>query len=186
MIILVGLQLGHDKVLLRTLSEYTQIDDTYNKLPYGKEFFELENPALVCSWLRRLCPIRFYLCGNEKEIVDEWSNLMIQHEIDQPNPFWINDDNWFTLLVNEQAPVQEQVKWNFAKKFAADSRTQQLLPLKVKDLPDDIRFQSALRRVTKTFDERAASITAKLLNWYENSSRTTSTFDQVNYARVER
>lgn len=175
-----GFQLGYEGVVINQIKDYVPFDENYEKLPYGKELFQFEDPALICSWLRRLCPIRIYLYGNESKIIDEWSESMIQHETEPLEKNLINDDDLFIFLENENEPIKDEVKWNFGAKYALKWPVKNFHPLNIKSLPDNIRFQSALRNVNKTYEDRSTLITAKLLNWYENSIRSMYFLDDVS------
>jgi hypothetical protein len=160
-----GAKFGYPSATVRALDDYIPKNEIYNKLPYGKLIFEYEDPKIICRWLRLLSPIRMYLYGNEQIIPNEWSKQMISTEPDQTIKRIVNDDDWCTFLENES--INDDIKWNFSSKHGRTWEITQLTPIKLDTLEDNIRFRSALRRSTVTFQSRMSTVTAQIFDWFD-------------------
>jgi hypothetical protein len=160
-----GAKFGYSSAIVRALDDYIPKSEIYDKLPYGKLVFEYEDPKIICRWLRLLSPIRMYLYGNEQIIPNEWSKQMISTEPDQTIKRIVNDDDWCTFLENES--INDDIKWNFSSKHGRTWEITQLTPIKLDTLEDNIRFRSALRRSTITYQSRMSNVTAQIFEWFD-------------------
>ena len=127
--------------------------------------FEYEDPKVICRWLRLLCPIRMYLYGNEQIIPNEWSKEMASHEPDHSVKRIVNDDDWCVFIENE--PINDDIKWNFSSRYGQSWQIKNLTPTKLETLNNNLRFRSALRRSTITYQNRMSTVTAQIFDWFD-------------------
>ena len=161
---IVGHQLGYSSIIIRTLNDYIPSSNEADKqtlLPYSQILFEHENPLNIRDFIRRLCPIRLYLYGNNELIASEWSKLLISSETNLMN----DEDNWCAFIENEE--IENDIKWNIGKMFGENWQIKRLTPINLIDLNRNLQFQSALHRTFKTFDRRQTEITTEIFDWYD-------------------
>jgi len=115
----------------------------------------------IRDFIRRLCPIRLYLYGNNELIASEWSKLLISSETNLMN----DEDNWCAFIENEE--IENDIKWNIGKMFGENWQIKRLTPINLIDLNRNLQFQSALHRTFKTFDRRQTEITTEIFDWYD-------------------
>ncbi|CAF1471583.1 unnamed protein product, partial [Rotaria sordida] len=156
-------KLGYLSIIIRTLDKYIPIDNIENPhlIPYNSALFNNEHPHYICELIKKLSPLRFYLYGNDYLISSEWSNLMITREIHVME----DEDNWCAFLENE--PIDNEIKWNFKSMFGEKWKVNHVVPINLSDLDKNLRFQSALRRAFKTFNQRQIEVTAEIFEWYD-------------------
>ncbi|CAF4020305.1 unnamed protein product [Rotaria sordida] len=160
-------KLGYLSIIIRTLDKYIPIDNVENPhlIPYNSALFNNEHPHYICELIKKLSPLRFYLYGNDYLISSEWSNLMITREIHVME----DEDNWCAFLENE--PIDNEIKWNFKSMFGEKWKVNHVAPINLSDLDKNLRFQSALRRTFKTFNQRQIEVTAEIFEWYDQCIR---------------
>ncbi|CAF1223722.1 unnamed protein product [Rotaria sp. Silwood1] len=160
-------KLGYPSVIIRTLDKYIPIDDAekLQLMPYASHLFNNEHPHYICELIKRLSSIRFYLYGNDYYISSEWSNLMITREIHVME----DEDNWCSFLENEL--IDDEIKWNFKPMFAEKWKVKHIAPINISNLDKNLRFQSALRRAFKTFNQRQIEVTTTIFEWYDQCIR---------------
>lgn len=169
--------MGFNSTIIRTLSEYIPKTDIYENLPYGKLYFQHESPTNICQMLKELCPVRFYLLGNEPTIRSVWSKTMVAEEADQSASDFINEYDCYWFLEHE--PIKESIKWDFKTRHGENWKVKHLRPIQSSSVIENIFFRSALRRSHKSLGARQVRITAKLLIWYDVSRENKFLLDGV-------
>ncbi|CAF0978985.1 unnamed protein product [Rotaria sp. Silwood1] len=159
--------LNYPSVIIRTFDNYIPSMDEQKPclLPYSQILFHHEHPQYICELIKKLSPLRLYLYGNEEFMLSEWSNLMINSEAHVME----DEDNWCAFIENEY--IDDEMKWTIGPKFGANWQIKRIAPINLSELDKNLRFQSALRRALKTWNNRQNEITAEIFDWYDRCIR---------------
>jgi hypothetical protein len=159
-----------------TLHDYISSDESDFNMSAEDRAFVRHQKKIICSLLKKIAPIRIYIIGNDENISNEWSELMIKNEPNNHGHTVPQYDQWCTFVENE--PITSETVHKLVHRYSSSWQLTNITPVRLDTIRNDIHFLPAFDRSHTTLEAREMTANIELclwaMNYHENSTKYSS------------
>jgi hypothetical protein len=174
--LILGQDLCHDyEPRVCTIYDCIKLDQSDSNMSQEDRAFVNQQNEILCSLAKKIAPIRIYVVGNEENISNKWSQLMLENEPDNADPTALLYDQCCTFVQNE--PVTAESLHNFVHRHGSSWKVTNIMPIRLDKIREDPSFLIALDRSRTTLESREMIAHIELSLWimsYHDASATYS------------
>ncbi|CAF1237659.1 unnamed protein product, partial [Didymodactylos carnosus] len=149
-------------VIIRTLYDY--VSNNAPLIPFGN-ILSKQDPELWIEYICELCPIRFYVIGDDITYQNNWAKHMLNYDLEKNKKNDLESPNIWKCLLKGEIKL-ESIQAIEGLEFYLETVPLLLLD-EIKDLP--IELSGAIHCADSTLKKRSDSITSKLYQWFKTA-----------------